>query len=343
MAYQPPIFNLLANIWDCQFPDDGDADWLGVPCQKYIRSRMSLDTLPPDAGNWFRQWAPPIQLRFPRQHAAFTDIPATWDHVITEVPAGSGQFYRTRWQEIQHQGFPNEYAIILADACDSQGRALLPPGATLPTDVAPDVCESPPPPPAVEELQQGNFVLRDDGATGIVGIIARRQDETQYYEALYSPADNTFYIRLYPDSPFPNILASYNLVSPPTVGDFVFIQFWATGDSLSARIFTAAEDQTINATDSTYPTGIGGGIHIEYLHDVNAFNVYHDLVDVATDDFVDTAFTDLSVHSMVLGSGWFYGSTGSVFEIRADGISCGAAGTSAPTGFQIVMTDYPAP
>jgi len=341
MAYSAPQFNLLASIWDCQFPVDGFPDWEEVPCQKYIRSRMSLDTLLPDAAGWFRQWSPPIQLRFPRDHIAFSGIPSSWSHVVFEVPAGSGQFYRTRWQEVQHQGFPNEYAIILVDPCDENGRALLPPGASMPVDVVPDVCESPPPPPAVPMLQQMNFYTVDDNSSGSVGVIGRLQSETEFYHAIYSYSDGAFYIKL-EDGGLPTVLADYILSTPPQVGDFVFIQLTCDGDDLTARIQTPDEDHTINATDATYPTGIGGGFSIAGAHRASPFNAYEDvgLTHVAEDEFIDTPGTLITAHAMDIGSGWYAGVDTGEFEIAADGLSCQIL-TYSSGWITMAMTNYP--
>jgi len=150
MVYSVPQFNLLARIWDCRFPADGDPDWEDVPVQKYIRSRMSLDVGPQVEAGWWQNWTPPIQLRFPRDHLAFVDPPALWSHLSFEVPAGSGQFYRAQWQEVQHQGFVNEYAIILVTPCDEAGLAIPPPSADTPVGAASDACVSPPPPPGID-------------------------------------------------------------------------------------------------------------------------------------------------------------------------------------------------
>lgn len=339
MAYTLPKFNLLAKIWDCQVPSDGSADWSDVPCQKYIRSRMSLDVKPQTAASWWQTYTPPIQLRFPRSHLAFTPPPAEWEHAVIEVPQDSGQYYRCQWREVAHQGFVNEYAIILVTPCDADGLAIPPPLTDSPVGIAPDVCTSPPPPP--EELQQAQFYIVDDSATGMVGVLARRQSESSYYEARYQAGDGTFYlIRM--DSDTPTYLADYSLSVQPGVGDFVAIYFSITGDGLSARIYTPDEDHTISATDSTYPTGSGGGIHIEYLHRCSPFNYWNPPPGspLIEDQFVDTPGTDLASHTMDSGSGWFYGSTGSVFEIAADGISCQVAAASSPVSWQIVMTDY---
>lgn len=140
MAYTTPSFNLLADIWDCKFPSDDVADWTNVPCQKYILSRMSLNVTPQSAANFWRQFTPPISLRFPRTHAAFSGIPSEWTHAVVEVPAGSGQYYRSYWFEIQHQGFPNEYAIILATPCSMTGLAIPPPVSTSRLGDVANVC-----------------------------------------------------------------------------------------------------------------------------------------------------------------------------------------------------------
>lgn len=339
MAYQTPIFNLLANIWDCQFPDDGDADWLAVPVQKYIRSRMSLDTLPPDAGNWFRQWAPPIQLRFPRQHAAFTGIPASWDHVVCEVPAGSGQYYRTRWQEIQHQGFPNEYAIILADACDSQGRALLPPGATLPTDVSPDICELP---PEVEEIIAGEFIA-DQTSDDKFGFVARAQDDLNYYLVELNASSSEVVLYKY----VADVLTSLSvgtLSVPPPNGSTVDISWKITGSVHEVHVVTNDDDITFGATDAEF--GIGGyyGVYLSpnTIATCNLFNVYHDLALVLQDLFGDTAGTNLDVHTMNLGTGWVYLGNGAEIDIDSSGNQAqGITGGGGSYGFCVAFTAFP--
>lgn len=147
MAYTVPQFNLLAKIWDCKFPSAGAADWSSVPVQKYVLSRMSLDATPPSAPDWWKQYTPPVTLRFPIGHAAFSGPPSSWDHVCFEVPSGSGQYYRAYWQEIQHQGFPNQYAIILVTPCDVDGKAIPPAGSGMLVGTRNDVCPLVPPPP----------------------------------------------------------------------------------------------------------------------------------------------------------------------------------------------------
>lgn len=141
MAYTPPQFNLFASIWECRVPDDGDPDWTNVPVQKYIFSRLAFDVSPQTFSGWWEAWQPPIALRFPRNHAAFLGNPQAWPHVAFEVPEGSGQFYRTSWREVMHQGFPNEYAIILVIQCTAAGLAVPPPSSEYALGYGADVCE----------------------------------------------------------------------------------------------------------------------------------------------------------------------------------------------------------
>jgi len=338
MAYQPPVFNLVCNIWDCNWPEDADPDYTDVPCQKYIRSRMSLDVSPQAADGFWRVYTPPIQLRFPRNHEAFTGPPALWPHNCFEVPAGSGQYYRAYWQEVQHQGFPNEYAIILVNPCTAAGLAIGPPLAEYGLGTTPDICPAPAPP--VVESHDATFWLRDDASTGMVSVAGRRQDETAWYSAQYDCSGMELYIRKFPDDPFPVILASQSLSNPPGVGDFVTLFLLITDDHIEARIITLLEDFTISTDDSSYPTGIGGGIMIGSSHECSLYHVYYDVTGIASDNFSDTPGTDLSAHTMIAGSGWFYGSTGSLYEINAAG---DMAVNSVGSSYNIVMTDYPPP
>ena len=158
MAYTTPTFNLLAHIWDCKTPADGVQQWSNVPCQKYILSRMSVSASPQSIADYWKTYPPPVQLRFPRSHAAFTPIPSAWTHLVFEVPAGSGQYYRCFWRDVQHQGFVNEYAIILCVQCDNAGKAIPPPGLAIGIGVGSDACT----------VAQTPVNLRDgfDGAVG---------------------------------------------------------------------------------------------------------------------------------------------------------------------------------
>jgi len=251
MAYTVPNFNLLASIWDCRFPADGAADWEDVPVQKYLRSRMSLDVGPQVEAGWWQNWTPPIQLRFPRDHEAFMDPPALWNHLSFEVPAGSGQYYRCQWQEVQHQGFPNEYAIILVTPCDEAGLAIPPPSADTPVGSAPDICTIPP--PDVDEEQYGEFIV-DDAAFDIMGYIARATaDDTFYAAYMHGPSGQFILAKVVGGTA--TTLDSAAWTSPPSHnGTLDLICHWE-GESLSARFITTSDDVTLTATDSALSLG----------------------------------------------------------------------------------------
>lgn len=149
MAFSLPQFNLLANLWTCDGnmkPADGPADFVNVPCQKYTNPRGWFDVTPPWKAGFHLEWVPPIYLRFPRG-IPFAGTWPTWKVVCVEVPAGSGQYYRTVWQEIEHEGFPNEYAILVSAQCDDHLLAFPPAGHLEPVGIGADACGSGPPPP----------------------------------------------------------------------------------------------------------------------------------------------------------------------------------------------------
>lgn len=147
MPYTPPKFNLLANVWTCDGnvkPSNGAADYVDVPCQKYVASRAAWPVTPPWSTGFYLAYHPPVQLRF--QHVSpFTGTWRTWKITCVECPAGSGQYYRTFFNDIQHEGFVNEYVLLVGAQCDEDLLATPPAGASEPTGVGADPCSVIPP------------------------------------------------------------------------------------------------------------------------------------------------------------------------------------------------------
>jgi len=148
MPYRPPELNLLANVWLCDLtirPADGVPDYENIPCQKYVASRAAWPVTPPSSDLFFTKYAPPVQLRFARA-GLFSGPWTVWKVVCAEVPAGSGQYYRVLWQDIQHEGFVNEYALLVAAQCDADLFAFPPAGGEELTGIGADACGGVPPP-----------------------------------------------------------------------------------------------------------------------------------------------------------------------------------------------------
>lgn len=140
MGYRTPEFNLDCNIWlsdGMVKPADGPADIDNVPCQKYVASKSAWPVSPPWAAGFWLMYHPPVQLRFARA-APFTDPWTDWKVTCVEVPAGSGQYYRTMWNDVQHEGFVNEYALIVGVQCDQNLMAIPPAGSSVPIGIGPD-------------------------------------------------------------------------------------------------------------------------------------------------------------------------------------------------------------
>lgn len=134
MAYTLPTFNLKAAIWQgTHTPFADPADLTDMDCQKYYASRNATDVSPPSFNKSWELWHPPVDIRFPRDVGIFTNAWPTWDVSILEVPEGSGQYYRTCFQEIVHEGFPNEYALVRCAQCDIEGKAIQPSGTNIPS------------------------------------------------------------------------------------------------------------------------------------------------------------------------------------------------------------------
>lgn len=142
MAYMPPNFNLFADLWVCdgaQRPADGVADIEDVPCQKYVASRAAWPVTPPWVAGYFLAYHPPVQLRFPR--AAPFDLEwSMWKVSCVEVPQGSGQYYRVVWGDVQHQGFTNEYALLVAVQCNADLLVVPPPVSGQYFGIGEDAC-----------------------------------------------------------------------------------------------------------------------------------------------------------------------------------------------------------
>lgn len=335
MAYRLPLFNLLANIWDCSTPADGDPTWVNVPCQKYIRSRMMLDVTPQAEADWWMLWQPPIQLRCPSDHAAFSGRPHDWSHTIYEVPAGSGQYYRIFWSELQHQGFPNEYAVQVATQCDDSGLAIAPAGATtIPTGVAAEVCYSPPPPPPpppVEEKLSATFTI-DSGGDDRFGICLRMADTENYYIALYDGGGGGCYIQKQ-EASLGYDLDNDNLANVPGHDATLDIVLTILDDSITARFTSGKDDITLTATDATFPEGGDAGLVLSANTDAvcNTISGHLDAVLTIQDLFTDKSGTNLTSHTMTLGTGWSYGGTKSDIQISAGG-DAAIAITNSSTG-----------
>lgn len=146
--YTVPHFNLSANLWLCDGavkPSAGEPDVEDFPTQKYISSRTMVPLTLPTAEGFFVQRNPMILLRFPRL-GEFSGPWQGWKVTCCEVPAGSGQYYRTYHQEVQHEGFPNEYAQLAVVQCDADLKAITPAGGAEPVGQALDACGGGPPP-----------------------------------------------------------------------------------------------------------------------------------------------------------------------------------------------------
>lgn len=117
MAFSPPQFNVLADVWYCgHAPATHVPDAENLTVQLYINSRAPFSIDDP----FFQVFDYP---------ATFVRIPAsadaTWKSAhILEIPAESGRYYKARWKDIMHLGFPNEYRAISVAQCDAEGTPI---------------------------------------------------------------------------------------------------------------------------------------------------------------------------------------------------------------------------
>lgn len=98
-SYQLPIFNITANIWRATSSLLDPPDVV-TPAQLYFYSRSVIPLTPGD-DNVFQ---PTMLLRVPKG----TSLE---DGDQIEAAAGDAWFYRCRWVDRVHRGFPNEYLV----------------------------------------------------------------------------------------------------------------------------------------------------------------------------------------------------------------------------------------
>ena len=117
MAFTPPTFNLLADLWFCgNKPADGDPDFEDQSCQLYLPSRVVL-AFDRVEHNYLISG---IQLRLPAEAAV------NWASLnIAEVPAESGRYFLAQFKEYQHAGFPNQYLLVVVLQCDENGEPIM--------------------------------------------------------------------------------------------------------------------------------------------------------------------------------------------------------------------------
>lgn len=111
-----PVFNVTANAWLTPNVPGGSPPDYTLSVQIYIASRGLIDCQPGTP----LFWVPPVYVRF--DDAGSPLGPGVW---IWEIPSLSGRFYRVRWKEVVHLGFPNEYKIHVVEQCDTGGTAIL--------------------------------------------------------------------------------------------------------------------------------------------------------------------------------------------------------------------------
>lgn len=117
MAYTVPNFNVFADVWSTgHVPSEDDPDFENLTVQFYIYSRVSFDVQPCE----LELYQPPIQIRIP------VAAPIPWAAgQVFEVPAESGRYYRARFKERVHIGFPNEYLVVVVSQCGADGIPVL--------------------------------------------------------------------------------------------------------------------------------------------------------------------------------------------------------------------------
>jgi len=110
--FRLPVFNLRMSVWTGGHTPSADpADATDIPCQLYVLSKLATEMRPsfPDLYN------PPIMIR--EQLGVYS--PVVGD--IFEVATGDADYYKARWVQVFHKGFPNAYIGVLVEQCQADG------------------------------------------------------------------------------------------------------------------------------------------------------------------------------------------------------------------------------
>jgi len=112
-----PIFNLLTNYWTAGHTPAADPpDIVDVPSQLYVFSRLGVDQVAASP----TLYTPPIMIRQPL--GAYLAVVGD----IAEAVPGSADYYKVRWVQVFHLGFPNQYLGVLVEQCNSAGATPRP-------------------------------------------------------------------------------------------------------------------------------------------------------------------------------------------------------------------------
>ena len=107
--FRPPTFNMLALVWlEGQDAAVDEPDYVDILMQVYVHSRADIDVTPGQP----ERWVPPIYLRFPKEYSLIRT------GAIIQVSDRFGDYYKVRWAQAIHMGFPNEYWMTQCEQCD---------------------------------------------------------------------------------------------------------------------------------------------------------------------------------------------------------------------------------
>lgn len=116
-AYTQPDFNVQFSVW--QFGHTPAVDPLDFQCfgQLYLSSKGLLDITPNNPDDW----VPPIYMRINPPDLALFNLPCVGSIVGVFDTFAFEWYYKLRWWERIHAGFPNEYIAFIAEQCSSAG------------------------------------------------------------------------------------------------------------------------------------------------------------------------------------------------------------------------------
>jgi len=235
MSWNVPQWVSLCNLWSVgETPADDVPFETDLECQLYLPARGILDITPGEP----LLWVPPIWFRLP------LSARTSWEaYSIVECPAGSGEYYRARFKQVAHLGFPNEYLSSVVDQCDENGVSIV----RYVDSIIPPPPPPPPPPPGGNTTcaTAESLGLSDPSGTFLTFSTPVAAGETRWYDL------NTVVGSPHTFVTFNSTASGVNLTIYPTCGGSV-----ESGPSSTVNFTYANKKMKVENTTGSNSTGV---------------------------------------------------------------------------------------
>jgi len=114
-----PDLNVTMDWWNhTHTPSSGAPDVSGEPCQLYIATRPSPALYPDGTSPIY--YMQPVIIRVASTFVVLRALYQSYAGILAPA-TGITWYYRIRWWEYAHFGFPNEYVQLFCSQCTNHG------------------------------------------------------------------------------------------------------------------------------------------------------------------------------------------------------------------------------